>query len=141
MFAKNLQEPGQQRSAGPKQGETDDVERVRGVAKIVRHILMNEPQGDHAHRAIHKKYLSPQQPVNDQAADGWSEQRPDLCRNDDEIHRLQQLRLRECADNGEASNWHHHRRTDTLQRARGHHLRHARGEAATDRGNSKNQNC
>ena len=56
--------------------------------------------------------------MHDQPTDGRPEQRPDQRRDDDEVHRGEQLRLVEGADDRDPPDWHHHRRADPLQDAR-----------------------
>ncbi len=119
MLAEYLQQPRQKRHAAAEQDQSHQVQRSRRLAAVIGHVAMNEIERRQAHRYVDEEYFPPRQPVHDQAADGRTEQRAKQCRDDDEVHRHQQLGFRVGPDDREPADGHHHCRPDALQRACG----------------------
>ena len=71
VFAEHFQHIGQQRDAGAKQDEADNIERI-GFFAIVRQMQIDQEQADQADRKVHEKDDPPVEISDDQARRRWA---------------------------------------------------------------------
>ncbi len=119
MFAEDLQHIGQQRDAGAKENEADEIERIRFFA-VIGQMQIDQDQAGEADGKIHEEDDPPVKVSDDEAAGDRSEHWADQTRDGDEAHGADELVLGERAHDGEASDGHHHGASAALQDAAGH---------------------
>ena len=98
VLAENLQQPRQQRRAGAEQDQADDVERPRRFAAVVGHVRWISHSATRPTGTLTKKMSRHDSQCTIRPPTVGPEQRADQGRNDDEVHRPQQLRLGKGAD-------------------------------------------
>ena len=126
MFAEYLQHIRQQRDAGAKEDEADNIEGI-GLFAVVRQMQIDHEQTDEADRKVHEKDDSPVKISDDQAAGDGSEHGTNQTRDGDEAHGADEFGLGKRPHQGEPAHGHHHGSAAALQdAARDQHMDVAR---------------
>src|SRR5580704_10783307 len=117
VLTKNLKRIRQQRDAGAKENESDNIERDGLFFAIVGHMQIDHQQAQEPNRNIHEENESPMQVSDNEASRNRSQHRTNQSGDGHEAHGADKVGFRKRSNQGEPAYWHHHRSAAALQNA------------------------
>ena len=74
MFPEHLQQPGDQGDTGAEERHANDIESTCRTV-MIGHVTVAQEQRRQTNRNIDEEYSAPGEPVHDQSAHGWAQER------------------------------------------------------------------